>query len=172
MSTHPIWNKSYSDTENLKTKANISELGFFFATFDLKGGYHYTAIHKNDIGYPASANWLGNSTGAPDILCSWSHIFTHRPVGTLTFRDQLAGLGRICHHYQCFTFAVSHRKLQKLLLLTKKEKDPFDIGHLFTSLLTFDFYLRAPWGSIRISQRIAKQTSLKELCLSVCLSVV
>ena len=37
--------------ENLKTLAKIFEKDFFFATFDLKSGYHHIAIHHNDIGY-------------------------------------------------------------------------------------------------------------------------
>ena len=37
--------------ENLKTLAKIFEKGFYFATFDIKNGYHHISIHEQDIGY-------------------------------------------------------------------------------------------------------------------------
>ena len=37
--------------ENLKTLEKIFEQGFYFATFDLKSGYHHIAIHTEHIGY-------------------------------------------------------------------------------------------------------------------------
>ena len=68
--------------ENLKTVENIFEKGFFFATFDLKSGYHHIKIHENDVGYLGFAWDFGGHTKyfvflvMPFGLSSASYVFT------------------------------------------------------------------------------------------------
>ena len=164
--------------ENLKTVAKIFEQGFFFATFDLKSGYHHIAIHKDDVDYLGFAWEFNGSTRyfvflvLPFGLSTASYVFTKtlRPFikkwrgqgircaiyiddgiqgsptkkatayNCLTMREDLEGAGFMLNgeksclypsqtgewlgftiNTATFTFAVPHRKLQKLLLLAKKE---------------------------------------------------
>ena len=68
--------------ENLKTLENIFEKGFFFATFDLKRGYHHIKIHENDVGYLGFAwDFEGHTKYfvflvMPFGLSSASYVFT------------------------------------------------------------------------------------------------
>ena len=68
--------------ENLKTLVKIFEPGFFFATFDLKNGYHHIAIHHTDTKYLGFA-WESNGRTRyyefvvlPFGLAPASYIFT------------------------------------------------------------------------------------------------
>ena len=62
--------------------AKIFEKGFYFATFDLKSGYHHVAIHTNDTGYLGFAWDFGEGTRyfvflvMPFGLATASYVFT------------------------------------------------------------------------------------------------
>ena len=68
--------------ENLKTLEKIFEKGFYFATFDLKSGYHHIKIHDSHTGYLGFAWDFEDQTRyfiflvMPFGLSSASYVFT------------------------------------------------------------------------------------------------